>query len=200
MKILNLRTTPCVLTIFFYSPNSKINRYCCSAKTTTTYLPTYDVKLLLLLRFCTSLLLLWTMIIDTVFLRWKNLTKKEKLKKTKCLTQCTKNYCVIATITNSILQSLNDDDLRKKEKRKEKSESPDERWSSLFPIYRPPNSPFSFPPFLNHRVTTDSYYYLAPPAPRPPSPPSAILMSGPPRPPQLRLYYFQNCWYHLSRF
>jgi len=49
----------------------------------------------------------------------KNLTKKEKLKKkkTKCLTQCTKNYCVIATITNSIFQSLNDDDLRKKKNR-----------------------------------------------------------------------------------
>ena len=132
--------------VFFDSPNSKINRYCCSAKTTTTYLPTYDVKLLLLLRFCTSPLLLWTMIIDTVFLRWKNLTKKEKLKKTKCLTQCTKNYCVIATITNSILQSLNDDDLRKKEKKKKNRNRLTSDDPLFFQFIGPPNSPFSFPP------------------------------------------------------
>jgi len=62
----------------------------------------------------------------------KNLTKKEKLKKkkTKCLTQCTKNYCVIATITNSILQSLNDDDLRKK-----KTEKNQNRLSSDDPLF-----------------------------------------------------------------
>ena len=58
MKILNLRTTPCVLTSFFYSPKLKKSIATVALlKTTTTYLPTYDVKLLLL-RFCTSLLLL----------------------------------------------------------------------------------------------------------------------------------------------
>jgi hypothetical protein len=75
----------------------------------------------------------------------KNLTKKEKLKKTKCLTQCTKNYCVIATITNSILQSLNDDDLRKK--KTEKIRIACRAMILSFSNYRPPNSPFSSLPF-----------------------------------------------------
>lgn len=156
----------CFDEVFFYSPNSKINRYCCSAKTTTTYLPTYDVKLLLLLRFLYKPPTTLNYDHRYCVFKMKNLTKKEKLKKTKCLTQCTKNYCVIATITNSILQSLNDDDLRKKEKRKNRNRLMSD--NPLFFQFIGPPTPLLFPSLFESQSHYRQLLLFGPSAPRPP--------------------------------